>query len=224
MPIRADNDPKFTRRFLFMGIAAIGFALWCLYDGTIKYPREQERALAWEKDFSDKPTEHWIAFAEERGWSTSLPHQSKSEEDYNASIVGQYVMGGVSGLLGIWLISIPLRARGRWIESTGTGITSSWGQSLNYSDIVNLEKRQWRKKGIAKVTYMEDGRKRKFVIDDYKFDRHKTDEILYELEQNIDPDKITGGPPDPPPGSEEQADEVATTDQLLEDSTTDARA
>jgi hypothetical protein len=204
MPLRADNDPKFSRRFLFMGIAAIGFALWCVYDGFVKYPREQERALKWEADFENRPTEEWIAFAEEQGWSTALPKKSKTEEEYKLSLVQQKVMAGVAGLIGLYLISIPLRARGRWIESTQDGITSSWGQSFKFDDVVNLEKRQWKSKGIAKVTYLEDGRKRRFVIDDYKFDRYKTDEILYELEQRIDPEKITGGPPDPPPGSHEQ--------------------
>jgi len=212
MPVRADNDPKFSRRFLFMGIAALGFMLYCLYDGFIGYPREQQRALAWERDFTDKPTEEWIAFAEEQGWSTSLPQQSKSEEEYKLSITQQYVMAGVTGLIGMYLISIPLRARGRWIESTEDGITSSWGQHFKFEDVVNLEKRQWKKKGIAKVTYLENGSKRRFVIDDYKFDRYKTDEILYELEQRIDPALITGGPPDPPPGT--------IAEQYAEDETT----
>jgi hypothetical protein len=216
MPLRADNDPKFSRRFLWMGLAAIGFSLWSLYDGSIKYPREQERALAWEKDFADRPTEEWITFAEQQGWSTSLPKQSKSEEEYNFSIVSQYVMFVVAGLIGLYLISIPLRARGRWIESTEDGITSSWGQSFKFDDVVSLEKRQWRKKGIAKVTYLDDGRKRRFVLDDYKFDRYKTDEVLFELEQRIDPEKITGGPPEPPPGSDEQ--EIAAEESLTGES------
>jgi hypothetical protein len=216
MPLRADNDPKFSRRFLYMGIAAIGFSFWCLYDGFVKYPREQQRALAWEKDFADKTTEEWIAFAEERGWSTSLPKQSKTEEEYKFSIVSQFVMAAVSELVGLYLISIPLRARGRWIESSDDGITSSWGQSFKFNDVVNLEKRQWRSKGIAKVTYLADGRKRRFVIDDYKFDRYKTDEILYELEQRIDPATITGGPPDPPPGAHEEP-ALATEESLAGD-------
>lgn len=207
MTIRAENDPKFSRRFWIMGIAAIGFAFWCLYDGIIAWPREQERALVWEKDFADKSTEAWITFAEEQGWSTSLPEESKSEEDYRTAIYGQYAMAIVSGLIGLWLLSIPIRARGRWIEASDTGITSSWGESLNYSDIVEVNKRQWRSKGIAKVTYLDNGRKRKFAIDDYKFDRYPTDAILYELEQRIDFEKITNGPPEPPPG--EHADESA---------------
>jgi hypothetical protein len=217
--IRADNDPKFSRRFLYMGIAAIGFSLWCLYDGFVKYPREQQRALAWEKDFANKTTEEWIAFAEEQGWSTSLPKQSKTDEEYKFSIVSQYVMAAVSGLVGLYLVSIPLRARGRWIESSEDGVTSSWGQSFKFEDVVGLEKRQWRSKGIAKVTYLDGGRKRRFVIDDYKFDRYKTDEILYELEQRIDPAMITGGPPEPPPETHDGQD--ALPEEMLASESSD---
>jgi hypothetical protein len=197
-----------------MGVAAIGFALWCLYDGIVAWPREQERALAWEKDFADKPTEEWVTFAEEQGWSTSLPEESKSEENYKIAIAGQYAMALGSGLVGLWLLSIPLRARGRWIEAGDTSLTSSWGQNLNYDDIQEVNKRQWRSKGIAKITYSDNGRSRRFVIDDYKFERYPTDAILYEIEQRIDPDKITNGPPEPPP--EEPQEEGAQSEPAEE--------
>ena len=72
-----------------------------------------------------------------------------------------------------------------------------------------LNKRKWRDKGIAKVTYRDGNRKRRFVIDDYKFHRHPTDAILYELEQKIGVDKITGGPPESP--AEEYADDSSDT-------------
>lgn len=191
-----------------MGIAAIGFALWSLYDGLIGYPHKQERALAFEELYSEGKADQWEGLATERGWSAAIPDESKSEEDFKTSIVTQYSMFLVAGLVGVWLISIPLRARGRWIESTDDGITSSWGQSFRFDEVVNLEKRQWRSKGIAKVTYVQNGTKQRFVIDDYKFERYKTDEILYELEQRIDPEMITGGPPDPPPGSSNEPSEL----------------
>jgi hypothetical protein len=200
MTIRAENDPRFSRRFLYMGIAAILFALYCVYDGFIGYPNKQERALAFEKLYTDGRADEWEAYATERGWSTAIPEQPKPDDEHRGDIVMQHAMAVVTGLIGIWLISIPLRARGRWIESSDTGITSSWGQSLNFTDITALDKRQWRSKGIARVTYNDNGSKRRFILDDYKFDRHKTDEILYELEQRIDPALITGGPPESPPG------------------------
>ena len=37
-------------------------------------------------------------------------------------------------------------------------------------------------------------------IDDFKFKREPTDRILFELEQRIDVERITGGPPEPIPG------------------------
>src|SRR5215217_3088425 len=45
MPIRADNDPRFSRRFLIMGVVAIGFAFWSLYDGLVKYPAQRARGF-----------------------------------------------------------------------------------------------------------------------------------------------------------------------------------
>lgn len=209
MAIRAENDPRYSRRFLIMGILAIGFALWSLYDGFVAYPKQRERALAHlkleEELRGGDPVvfrDRWHEYAQQRGWSTTYPGEPKSHGD----IIMQYVMAGMAGTIGLFLLSIPLRARGRWIESSDTGITSSWGQSLNFDQVESLNKRQWRSKGIAKVTYIDGGRKRRFVIDDYKFDRHPTDAILYELEQRIDPAIITGGPPEAPP--EEQSNPI----------------
>jgi hypothetical protein len=61
---------------------------------------------------------------------------------------------------------------------------------------VSVDKRRWRSKGIAKVTYSDNGRKRRFTVDDYKFDRHPTGQVLRDLEAKIDPALITGGPPE----------------------------
>jgi hypothetical protein len=203
MTIRAENDPKYSRRFLFMGIGAIAFGLWFLYDGAVTYPNQRERALAYHQlesesqgidpvEFRDK----WHEMAKSNGWPTSYPGEAKTEGD----ITMQFVMAGMAGIGALVLLSIPLRARGRWIEATDAGITSSWGQSFNFDQVAEVNKRQWRSKGIAKVIYLDGGRKRRFVIDDYKFGRDATDAILYELEQRIDPTMITNGPPEPPPG------------------------
>jgi hypothetical protein len=216
MAIRTENDPRFYRRFWIMGTIAIGYALWSLYDGAIGYPAKQQRALAHKKledEFASDAavfSEKWRAYASERGWSTKYPGPPKSEEDYKGSIVMQYVMFVGAGLIGLWLISLPLRGRGRWIEASDTGLTSSWGQSLDYENIVRLDKFRWRSKGIAKITYHDGKRKRRFVLDNYKFDRHTTDAILYEIEQRIDPALITGGPPEPPPQESHDEVEAAT--------------
>jgi hypothetical protein len=199
MTIKAENDPRYSRRFLLMGVAAIGFALWFLYDGAITYPNQRERALAYEelqKENADDPVafrDRWHETAAKNSWPTSYPGEPKTEND----ITLQFVMAGIVTVVAALLLSIPLRSRGRWIEASDSGITSSWGENFHYDQVRELNKRQWRSKGIAKVTYDDGGRKRRFVIDDYKFDRYPTDDILFQLEQHIDPGLITGGPPEP---------------------------
>jgi hypothetical protein len=111
----------------------------------------------------------------------------------------QFIMATIMSVAGLYLISLPLRARGRWIEGTDTGIGSSWGENVRYDEIEEVNKRKWRSKGIAKLTYVSGGKRRSFAIDDYKFERYQTDAILYELEQRIDPGRITNGPPEPAP-------------------------
>ena len=221
MPIRADNDPRFSRRFLIMGIVAMGFALWSLYDGLVKYPAQRVRGFEEFKvddksQFEDPKVREltvdqfersadkdheWAKYSHERGIK-SIPE-----------IFTQYVQAAVAGLAGLFLISIPIRARGRWIEGDESGITSSWGESFHYDQIEQVNKRKWRDKGIAKVTYIDGNRRRQFVIDDFKFKREPTDQILFELEQRIEIERITGGPPEPLPEEhvEYPADMAATT-------------
>ncbi len=218
MPIRADNDPRFTRRFYIMGIVAIGFALWSLYDGMVKYPALRTHGFAefkvdYKSLFEDSHTkslsvdefehvadpEHvqeWAKYAHDRGFK-SVPE-----------IFTQYIQAAVAGIVGLFLLSIPLRARGRWIEADETGITTSWGESFQFDQVEQLNKRKWRDKGLAKVTYIANGRRRQFIIDDLKFMREPTDAILFELEQRIELERITGGPPEPLPGEymEDSAD------------------
>ena len=46
MQIRAENDPRYSRKFLIMGICAIGFAMWCLKDGIFSYPAKRVQGFA----------------------------------------------------------------------------------------------------------------------------------------------------------------------------------
>ena len=209
MVIRAERDPRFYLRFVIIGWAAIGFALWSLYDGAIKYPRQRERGLLFEKLMEEGKGEQWDEEATARGWPIDFPGEPKSEAD----ITMQYAMAALAGTIGALVLLGVWRSRGRWIEAGETGITSSWGQSFNYDQVLALDKRQWRNKGIARVKYDDGTRKRRFVIDDYKFKRKETDDILYELEGRIGPDKIMGGPPEPLREGEASTDGELVSDE-----------
>jgi hypothetical protein len=197
MTIRAERDSRYYFRFLLIGLAALGFALWSLYDGMIGYPGKQERALAYQKFVLDeKNEEKWNAYAHEQGWSTEYPGEPKEADKHEVDVKMQYWMAVLSALVAFFPLWSVWRSRGRWIELNKSGLTSSWGQTVAFDQAVSLDKTQWRSKGIAKLRYLDGKRKRKFVIDDYKFMRQATDEILRELEARIGVDKITGGPPE----------------------------
>jgi hypothetical protein len=209
MQIRAEIDPRYSRKFLIMGICAIGFALWCLKDGIFSYPARRVQG------FSEFKIDYKKLFPDDQRKALSVDqfdvvatHEEKKQWDEYAhdrgipsgpDIVMQFIMASLMSVAGLFLISLPLRARGRWIEGTDTGIGSSWGENVRYDEIEEVNKRKWRSKGIAKVTYVSNGKRRSFSIDDYKFERYQTDAILYELEQRIDVGRITNGPPEPAP-------------------------
>jgi hypothetical protein len=211
MTIRAERDPRFYLRFLLIGLAALGFALWALYDGYIGYPLAQERALAFEKLLEEKRSEEWDAYALERGWSTTPPTASKPHEEYEVDVKMQFWMAGLAGIVSFFPLFAVWNSRGRWIEWSNNTLTSSWGQTVAMDQVEVLEKRQWRNKGIAKLRYNDGGKRKTFVIDDFKFKRAQTDEILVEIEKQIGHDKITGGPPEGYEVVVEPAAEAETT-------------
>ncbi len=202
-----------------MGVVAIGFALWSLYDGMVKYPAQRTRG------FDEFKTDYKSLFEDSKIKPMSVDEFERSADDERRQewgkymhdrdiksipeIFTQYVQAAVAGVAGLFLLSIPVRSRGRWIEANETGITSSWGQSFQFDQVEQINKRKWRDKGIAKVAYVNSGRRQQFVIDDFKFMREPTDRILFELEQRIDIERITGGPPEPPPEVHEEPADVA---------------
>jgi hypothetical protein len=188
-----------------MGVVAIGFALYCLYDGFIGYPARQAKGFAEFKALSKSLTEQersaatvdeFEAIATKDGREAWHLYAHQGDIPARAEIVTQFVMAAIAGVAGVFLLSIPLRARGRWIELDDSTVRTSWGQSFELDQIEVINKRKWRGKGIARIYYRDGGRVRQFVLDDFKFLRKPTDEIMFEIEQRVGSEKITGGPPE----------------------------
>lgn len=197
MTIRAERDPRFYLRFLLMGCAAIGFSLWALYDGYIGYPKKREDRVARYQKFVDEGRpDLWGEYAAQQEWPVHPPGSKEELAHFESDIKGQYVMAVAAALLSLPAFYFVWQSRGQWIEWNNGALTSSWGQTVTMDQVESLEKRQWAKKGIAKLRYNDGGKRKTFVIDDFKFKRQPTDEILVEIEKHIGHDKITGGPPE----------------------------
>ena len=206
--VRANVDSGFYTRFKLISAVAFGFALWSLYDGAVTYPAQRERALAYLDLPEDGRSQAWKEIAVEHGWPTQQPGEPKT----TGNIVMQYFMAVVAGTASLVLLVTVLRARGRWVESNESGMTSSWGQSFAFDQVVSLDKRLWQDKGIAKIKYAQGKRKKRFVLDNYKFNRHALDTIIYDLESKIGTDKIVGGPPEQPLEEQDAREEEGSQD------------
>ena len=198
--LRANFEPAFFRKFLFISLACLGFSLWCFYDALVVYPAEQQRAFAYEK-ISEELTEKdqvenisatWRAYAEQQNWDSERPE--KTAKEVGEDVGKQYFMVVICTLFGVPCFIKWMRGRGTWIEGDEVLIRNSRGQEVPVADITKIDKRKWEKKGIAYVHHSRDGKKQKpFVMDDFKYERDAMSKILMFAEANLSEDQIVGG-------------------------------
>jgi hypothetical protein len=199
MAIRANSNMTFYIRYLILGLAGLGFGVWAVYDGFIGFPNQIIRAnkyreIAEQTKDTDNFAQEWMKYAQDQGWPLEDPGEPKSTLD----IWFNYVLAVVCIPVGAYLLFCVIRARNRWIEADDRAIRASWGPEVPLDSITGLNKRAWQKKGIAKVLYEQNGRTKRFVLDDFKFKREPTGQILRKVEARLRDDQITGGPPEPP--------------------------
>ena len=97
MAVRATISKGYIWRPGLIGVAALVFCAWFLYDGTVKYPLEMKQSKEYARIFQENtdPNEAgraWEQLAAENGWPTSKP---TSRED--TDIFTQKVLAGITG-------------------------------------------------------------------------------------------------------------------------------
>ncbi len=199
MSERANFQSSYLKRYLLLAGVCIPLSLWFAYDGFIGYPKQLEYAKAYDplRDLDSKERSvQWQVLTSEKKWPNRIPE--KKAEEVEDAIVGQYIWGSLSFLAGFIALLYYLRSRGSWVEPTATGLTTSWGQTFDFTNVVKLDKKKWETKGIAKATYRDNNLNRVFVFDDFKFDREPLGDMLRSLEKKLDREQIVGGPPESP--------------------------
>jgi len=222
MPVTAKMSFRYLWRLALIAIICLGGSLYCLYDGAIAYPKQHDAAVAYQelKDQGlqgNELYERWCPIAAEHGWSKDdVP---KDQID----IIWQFVMAGCLVVPGVLYLVFFVRSWGRWIEANDAGLRTSWGQQLEFGQILALDKKKWKKKGIATIAYERDGRRWRLALDDWKYDVKATKTILCAVESRIDAGQIVGGPPEPPdePPPDEAPQDSQPSDQQQAASTPD---
>jgi hypothetical protein len=211
MTLRAEFQKSYLTRYLILAAVCLFMAAWFAYDGLIGYPQQLVYAEAYDELReleAAQRSQSWKKLTAERGWPADVP--KKTAEEVRSDITGQYIWGTLNLLVGLPALWLLLRSRGAWVEATADGLRTSWGQTLRYADVQQLDKRRWQRKGIAKATYAPAGEGTKvFVFDDFKFEREPLGKMLRDLEQVLAPEQIVGGPPEAPPASPEEPSDAA---------------
>ena len=205
MRVKASIDRKYLWRLGLIALALFGMALWFLYDGAITYPRQRERALTYQSLSEEDQLGEWQEIARQRGWPPEEPGKPKDIVD----IYVQLVIASLAALLGLLYLFLFIRAAGRWIEVDETGLRTKCGRQLEFGQIVSLDKVKWKSKGIAKIRYRQNGRKRCLLLDDWKYGAEPIRAILREVESRLDASQIVGGAPEPLPQDEYREDDRA---------------
>ena len=197
---RADTEKFFWLKFLVIGLGTLGFAAYAGWDAMIEGPHQLEQALVWEPihhdaDMSqDAKMEQWREIASERGWSTKHPKKEFTKKSRTEFIYFNYGLMALCLLIALPCLLWCLKTKGTWIESTEKGLRNSSGQELTLDQITKVDKARWDKKGITVVHYTDDkGSANTFLIDDLKFERAATDEIMEWIEANIDTKLVVNG-------------------------------
>jgi len=198
MALRTDISKRHLIRLTVVGLFCLGFGLWAYYDGSVTYPNQRKRALAFLEHEEQGKLEEWTAYTAERGWQPYDPGEPKTKVE----ITVQFYMFAIAGGAGLLVLIHVLRCRGRWIEMDESGLRTSRGQELTFDQITSIDKKKWDKKGIAKLHYEQNGREAILTLDDFIYDRPTTDDMLRQVEDHVGHDKIVNGKPEPPPKPE----------------------
>ena len=195
MAIKAKISVGWKVRLGGMAVLFLGYAGWFLMDGFVGYPRQHEihkEFLAFEKDHAGldeaKLSEKWDTdVADKKGY----PHYKEAKKE-PGSILTQKIIGFSLipvGLFGAWSFMAALK---RWVAAEDDGIRDSDGQFAPWASITKLDKKLWPKKGIAWVLYDESGITKRILLDDFKFDRTPTEQIVRAVEEKLTDAQIEG--------------------------------
>lgn len=199
MKIRANSNSKFLRRFLLIAAVCFGYLLWASYDIVITSPKgmkktneywveaEEDGVKVWKQRHSG---EEWTRILKENHWPVGAPKTPPAAAGFlyfNCALAFVCLIGG--GLA----THKFLRANNTWIELEGDQFQTSWGEAFGVNEIQSIDKKRWERKGVAQIAYSSQGARNVFVLDDFKYMRDETDEILYQIEQQLSDEQIING-------------------------------
>lgn len=162
-------------RLLIISLMLLLFTAWCAYDGFVAYPEQKELYETYLEVTKDAQlTEKaWVEYAQANDLPTSEPGETTQMDIYT-----QYIMGGVLLPIGLFMLVVFFITGTKWIGVEEDALVASGGKRATWDSVTDLDESRWKSKGIAVVYFNNKGKPDKITLDDWKYERDATVEIL----------------------------------------------
>lgn len=186
MNTKASISSSYRWRLGVVALFCLAFSAWFFYDAVVKYPKQIADYAEYERLKTDHPQDYmqrWDEYARAHGLEpTSAPVTRQSKD-----IPAQYILGALTGVVGLAFLVSYVRSGGRWIAADDQGLHTSWGQHAPWGSLTSIDKARWKTKGIAVVHYKDPaaGSERKLTLDDWKYDRDPTTELVAQVDAQL---------------------------------------
>ncbi|MFA9476811.1 hypothetical protein ACERK3_00760 [Phycisphaerales bacterium AB-hyl4] len=195
MAAKASISSGYRWRLGIIAAALLLFGSAFVYDAAVtweplmeirrSYPERQRIYQQWEQVQLDhdgdaaEANRAWAAIADAEGYP------DRPSEYTDRDIFIQWVCAAITLPLGLLFAVSWVRTGSRWIATDDTGLHTSWGQHAPWPTLRSIDKSRWKAKGIAVVHYDDNGSERRITLDDWKYDREPTAEMLKEVEAQL---------------------------------------
>ena len=182
----ARMSPTWARRMGFVATVFAAFALWCLVDASIRYPRLNARAAEYNRLLAAGEADAWPVRAADKGWNPDFGAEDRRADGSITlkmawDIGTQYLMMAAAlAVTAVALIRV-LRARRRTMRADDGGFLTCEGVRVPYPEITEIDLRRWQRKSIAMVRFRRGNRLLTTVIDDWVY--RGGEDVLAELQR-----------------------------------------
>jgi hypothetical protein len=144
-------------KWFIMGAAMVAYGWWSLYDGYVKWPRDNQQAVA-DAKAQGKPVPE------------KLPH-----DDWG--ILLNKLIGISLQPLGMLVLFWAFYSSRGAYRLAGDVLSVPGHPPVPFGAIRAIDQSDWDRKGIARIEYEVDGKAGKLKLDDYIYEREPTDQI-----------------------------------------------
>jgi len=188
--IQARASKSYCLRLMLIGLLFAGWGVWSVYDGTVTYPRQREIFQQYENLQEEGRLDKWPTLMAEHGYPETPKDRSSRD------ILTQFIMAAITLPIGLLFLVGFVRYRARWIRVSEDGATleRNFGPNIAFSQVTSLDNTRWPSKGISMLKYKPNGQEKRLVLDNWKFDQHPMDAIIYQVQEKLERSQIVGEP------------------------------